>query len=270
MWKRLVAVVALLSATALAACGADGGGEFGPQGQRDFAKHFVLLFGERDVAGIEKDLDPRWDRSQVEPVMQKLFSIYPRTKLKRIYVYNWTFSSTLRGGTDYILNLICEFDGDRDLLAKITLNKNADRYVVAAMYFQPVKHIAAEANAFDAPGKPSTHYSFLMLMGLIELLSVFALVRCILTPDIERKWLWIIFILIGAGKVTLNWTTGEYSYSLLSLQFLSAGFVRANYFSPWLFTASLPLGALVFLERRSTLIAKTKASRSAEQGATGQ
>jgi hypothetical protein len=55
--------------------------------------------------------------------------------------------------------------------------------------------------------------------------------------------------LLGAGTFTLNWSTGEHGSTLFAVQFLSAGWMRASPYSPYMFTFSIPAGAAMAHER---------------------
>jgi hypothetical protein len=90
----------------------------------------------------------------------------------------------------------------------------------------------------------------LALAIFLPLFSVYALILCIRTKMERRKWLWILFILCGVGKVAVNWTTGEWQVMPLAIQLFSASAVTAGY-GPWGVAVSLPLGAILFLFRRS-------------------
>ena len=74
-----------------------------------------------------------------------------------------------------------------------------------------------------------------------------------------RKWPWVLFIIFGIGKVTVNWNTAEWSVVPVSVQLFSASAVSAFY-GPWLISASIPLGALAFLIYRRTRLASAATS----------
>jgi hypothetical protein len=78
-------------------------------------------------------------------------------------------------------------------------------------------------------------------------LSLYALVKCIRTPGLKRKWLWLLFILVGMGGFEVNWSTGKWAVALLQAHFLSFS-AFASQGQPWVVAASLPVGAVVFLD----------------------
>lgn len=64
----------------------------------------------------------------------------------------------------------------------------------------------------------------------------------------SHDWAWIIFILLGIGKISINWATGEWTIVPLSIQLFSVpAFAAFN--GPWIIAASLPLGAIMFIAR---------------------
>jgi hypothetical protein len=114
--------------------------------------------------------------------------------------------------------------------------------------------------------------SIIFLVGQMVMLGfmVLALVLCARMP-MRRKWAWILFIMVGAGKLTLNWTTGELFLSPLSLQLPLAGYVRASAFAPLLLWTTFPVGTVVFLWKRDRMLALAKrvaAQAAADQQAT--
>ena len=85
----------------------------------------------------------------------------------------------------------------------------------------------------------------------IPIFILFAVVQCIRTLMPRRKWLWIIFILVGVTEFQLNWTTGEIGFKLLNVSLLAAGFAKFSPVSPLILKVGVPLGAIIFLLERS-------------------
>lgn len=75
-------------------------------------------------------------------------------------------------------------------------------------------------------------------------------VLCLRTPIPKRKWLWLLYVLIGFGAITLNWTTGELSFQLIRVQLLGVSAGQVNPYEPWIVAVSFPGGALHFMLRR--------------------
>lgn len=100
------------------------------------------------------------------------------------------------------------------------------------------------------------------------------------TRNLRRKWLWVIAILVGLPKFSINWTTGEIGGFITtagggfqihpSLQLLGIGYNRFGEYGPWFVSLSLPLGALIFLWRRRKLTRPKEAPAPAELKAPEQ
>jgi hypothetical protein len=111
-------------------------------------------------------------------------------------------------------------------------------------------------NRFTLANKSALQYGALAAAIGVTIFTLFALVVCIRTKLARRKWLWILLILIGFGKIMVNWTTGQWGLSILAVQLFSAS-ATAEYFGPWIISVSLPIGAAIFLSRRRELAVTT-------------
>jgi hypothetical protein len=235
----------------LANCGYYSNGEIGPPDQRDFAKHFMSLFAAQNSKAISAATDSDL-RGQVVPQLPRMIAIFPREKATRVHVYNYTVRSD-PNATVYFLDILYEFPSGKDVFAEVALGRAANSYIVKGFNFRVVPRSALDANDFSFRRAPVRGLIFLaLLIGAVSI-TIYALIRCVFTSHIRRKWLWIVFILIGIGRLSLNWTTGQFIFAPLSIQIFSAGALRQN-FGPWMFAVSIPLGAMIFLARRKSLI----------------
>jgi hypothetical protein len=111
-----------------------------------------------------------------------------------------------------------------------------------------------EYNRFALVGKNAIHYIVLSLVVAVPLFIVYALVLCLKTPIARRKWLWMLFIALGFSRLSFNWTDGAYKIQPISFSLLGAGFLKAGPYAPWIFTVAVPVGAIVFLVKRRSLV----------------
>jgi hypothetical protein len=251
---KLSVVAALLALVALAGCGLYSNGEFGPQDQRDFAKHFVSLFGKRDVAAIKAEMDPSLNWGAMPPApFQEMFNLYPTQGPQSAKVIKWSFESGPRG-TFYNLSVLCSFSGDKTLIVMLSLDKMNGRYFVHGVRLEPISHAYLEAVAFRLRGKTPAQYVFLAATAAVLLLSLFAFIQCVFTRGLRHKWLWLIFIAIGLGKISMNWANGALFVQPLAFQLFSASAVSLSFYQPWIISLSLPFGAFIFLIRRRELV----------------
>ena len=112
----------------------------------------------------------------------------------------------------------------------------------------PLPAPLAVINAFTLSGKGPTQYVFLLMMIAAAAVTLVAVVVWVRRRRwIRRRWWWLVGILLGAFKITLNWTTGAVAIQALTTQLLSLGYFRWGVDGEWIFALSIPAGAIAFL-----------------------
>jgi hypothetical protein len=139
--------------------------------------------------------------------------------------------------------------GDQYVLANCAFARRGDQVVILGMEVRPLATSLESASRVDFKGKSPRHYAIAGAAVLAVLLSLAAFIACVLEKDLKRKWAWILFIIFGVTQTSLNWTTGEISFSPLSFQLFSGGWV-AGVYSAWTLTVAAPVGAVAYLTRR--------------------
>jgi hypothetical protein len=109
-------------------------------------------------------------------------------------------------------------------------------------------------NAFSMQGKSLLAYVILVFSVIIPIFMVFTLVMLIRTPNITKKWLWGLFIIIGFSKLTIVWPTEAIGFQLLHFSLFGAGFFRQGFYGPWSIYIALPIGAIMFLVKRKRML----------------
>ncbi len=115
-----------------------------------------------------------------------------------------------------------------------------------------------EINAFTLQNKSIAQYLILLLAVIIPAFIIVSTYFCARTPIPKRKWLWVIFILLGVCAVQVNWTTGQIGIQPLSAHLLGVSAIASGPYSPWVISASFPLGALIFWFKRKKFIELSK------------
>ncbi len=136
------------------------------------------------------------------------------------------------------------------LLVRIALYLKDGETQVKGLHVEPLEASLAATNRFTFEGKGAAHYVFFALGILIPIFTLWVLVLCFRTPIPKRKWLWLVFVALGFGQVTLNWSTGQIASGFAHVSLLGAGIWRGGPVAPWGISLSFPLGAVTFLRRR--------------------
>ena len=166
-------------------------------------------------------------------------------------------------------DLAFEVYGSRGLaLVQVGLIETDTLRQVDAFHFEPLPAPLAQVNGFWRN------------LGIVQLpvlaaalaaagFSLWVAIQVARTP-MRRRWVWVLVALVGAGKFAVNWTTGEFSTSMLSLQLFGASILRAAPVGPWLVAFSFPVGAVIALRKRRQVLAALRsepATVSSSEGA---
>jgi len=202
-----------------------------------------------DIAAIEARIDPSLKAPGLNDTLQKIADILPDDKPDSVTLVGANVNTS---GDERTANLTYQFGyGERWFLANCALKKTGNTLTIFGISAQPMDKALQKAS-FDLQGKSPRHYAILVAGIVFVLISVFALIMCVMERGLRRKWAWILFIILGIGDLTLNWATGETTLSLATLQIFSAGAVSEMY-GAWMISVGLPLGAMWYLARRFLL-----------------
>jgi len=135
-------------------------------------------------------------------------------------------------------------------LVNVVLESRGAELQVAGLHFYKSEKTWTEMNGLNFTDKSIVQFAILAAAMFNPLFILFALVQCVRTPVPWRKWLWIIFILVGVTAIQVNWTTGDIDFNPLYVTLLGAGFSKASPISPLFLIVSVPLGAIIFLVKR--------------------
>jgi hypothetical protein len=138
------------------------------------------------------------------------------------------------------------------ILVEMVVHSQSGRSSITSFYVEPESESLEAVNKFTLQGKTKLQYAILGAAILSLMVMLYALVLCIRAPMKKHKWLWIILILLGAGKVGVNWTTGTVFYHIFWISILPSG-ISSELYGPWNLSVSLPLGAMLFLIYRNRL-----------------
>ena len=250
MGKRCWMKAAVLVAAATAACLAGCGGGEAPAKDDQLARETIDNLRRGNLDFVRKHFDPAQFRGQDEQELSKLHEYLNHGEPKAVTLVGW---NVVKGpsGTRTALTYELAFGDSWYVVTVLVHSTDAARRVAGLHVARLVKPLA-ELNAFTFEGKGAVHYVMLAWAVALPLFSLAAVAVCLRTP-VRRKWLWVLFLLVGFGSVSLNWTTGELQFQLFSARVLSVGCVRAGQYAPWILSVSFPLGAVVFLIRRGAV-----------------
>lgn len=214
---------------------------------------------------IEQDMDPGLKESSLRSKLISMAAMFPAQEPISSKVVGFRTSTGPVHRTEVTLEY--EFP-DKWLLASVVTEKNGGGRTIVGFHVTPIEDSLENVNRFTLVNKGASQYGVLLLAILAPVLSLYSLLRCIMADMGKKKWLWLIFILLGVGKLSVNWTTGQLFFMLLAIQAPVSG-ANTQLYGPWFVYVSLPLGAIIFLaaHQDSQKEFKDPLAKSAQAGA---
>lgn len=243
---RLV-LSALVSVLLVAACNRDDMlRQFASDADEKVARECIDAVRHGKLDEIEARLQPSLKNDHTHAELLKMVAAVPAGEPDAVklvgaqkYLNNGVHSTNLtyeyRYGTHYFM-MNCATIADAP-------------HTIIGLSVNPLKASLEESSAFDLKGKSAWQYTVLLAGIVFMVMTLVALIRCIMDKTLRRKWLWILFILIGIGELSINWTTGASEFHPLYFLLFSASAVSPGY-GPWTVSVALPVGAAVYLVRR--------------------
>ena len=219
-----------------------------PHEEVQVAKDLVAKLAARDFAPIEAVLDPQYRTPELPAQLETMARTLPAAAPTSVQAVG-AHTLTKDGTTTYTITLEYSYPAAWNL-ATVVLERKEAQLVLKGINFQPRTQSLASENDFTLDGKGLLHYLVLVMAALIPLFILYALVVCLRSRFERRKWLWVLFVACGLVQFQFNWSSGDWDVQLLSVLLLGAGFAKGGPVAPWVFTLSLPVGAMLFLLRR--------------------
>ncbi|GAB3376734.1 hypothetical protein [Massilia agri] len=259
----------LVLCTALAGCSLEAWiGLIATPDEQARAHSLVDRLRARDYVAIERALRADLRTPELREALDTMAAAVPVGEPRSVTIVS-AHKNTKGGVTWLTLNTEYEFATGWMLATVTTEMRDGARSVIAFHVYPRAQSLAAE-HGFSLAGKSMVQYGVLVAALAAFALSLYALYRCVRTKGLAKKALWVLFILVSFGQLAVDWTSGEWRFVPLHLELLGASFM-APLGGSWILTASLPVGAIVFLlrERNGALpMRKTMGSGGRPDGIT--
>jgi hypothetical protein len=224
-----------------------------PSDQAEARQYIDCLRGNK-LDEIEKVTDPSIQGSNLRATLTNMARLIPNEEPSSVKLVGAQLSYG-PNGTAKNLTFEYDFSGKWFLINVATQDKAGTATLVGLNVYPQAKSLE-ELNRFSLTGKSSLHYFVVAFAVCVPLFTFYALLACLRTKISRRKWLWVLFIILGFGRFALNWSTGDWQISLVSFQLFSAS-AFAQPYGPWFVSVSLPVGALLFLIRRRSFTVRS-------------
>ena len=208
---------------------------------------YVDLLRQGQYEQIESNLDSSLVDSNIRDTLGKMAALFPAENPQSIKLVGLDVS---HGQENPTRNITLEYQfPSKWLLVNIAIERKGDVSKVVGFHVNLIPDSLENLNKFTLVRKSGIQYLILTSAVCSLLFSFYVLTLCVQTNVGRTKWLWILFVLTGVGQLAVNWTTGQWTFTLLSIQ-LPCCRAFASPYGPWTVVATLPVGAILFLNHR--------------------
>lgn len=230
---------------------------FAPAEDQAIAREYIDDLRRGDLLPIERDLDPSLARGDVHSTLVRMAAQLPQEAPRSVKVVG---AQVLRRAGRRDLNLTFEYEfPSRWALINVATRRQGGKLTIVGLHVNFERTSLEDQFRFGLTGKSPLQYTILALAVGFPLLTLYALIECVRSKLRGRKWPWVIFVLVGFVRVGVNWTTGAWVFQLVAVQLFSAS-AAAQFYGPWIISVSLPLGAILFLLLRRSLMLRPVAA----------
>ncbi len=215
------------------------------------SKNYVAMLQSRDLDGIKEKIDPSNNRDQAVEALATMANLFPVDKPVSIATTGIYHTTKTTNGSPPTTNITLEYEyPDRWIEVAVFLKESNGDHTILGFHVQKTEESLKKKYAFNWYSRNMADYLFLAIACAISIITVMALISCVRSADVKRKWLWIPFILVGFVLVSLDWTDDIVRIDFLTYHLPNAGLGRTSPYAPMKVFASIPLGAIIFLLRR--------------------
>jgi hypothetical protein len=224
--------------------------KFTPPQDESIARGYVELLRQGKFDQIGHDLDPSIVDSNVRDTFAQMAAFFPNETPESIKVVG---AHIFYGQESSTMDITLEYQfRSKWLLANVTTQKKGDVSTITGFHVTAMADSLENLNKFTLAGKNTVQYLILAVAVCSLLFSLCAFALCMRTKFGKNKWLWMIFTLVGVGKLGINWTTGQWTWTFVFIQ-IPCATANHSLYGPWTVAVSLPLGAILFLNHRRTM-----------------
>lgn len=220
-----------------------------PRDDEALALHSVdLLFQDR-YDEIENRLDPSIRNGDTHEHLVEMSHLFPSKPISVKTVEARIIRN--RDSRTTSITVEYEFAGSW-LLAQVVIRTKDGVKTITGFSVNPTAEPVEVMNEFTLDDKGFSQYAGLLLALSVAALTLYAFVLCVRMKIGGKKWVWLLAILVGVCRITVNWTTGVWLFTPLALH-VPPVTISCTAYGPWILQVFSPVGAIAFLRLRRGL-----------------
>ncbi len=228
-----------------------------PREDEAFALQSVDLLRQGQLDQVEDQFDPSIRNAQLREALTRMNETFPTAQPVSIKTVD---AGSVRGRNGPTTHITLEYEFEPQItptsgrteaprnwvLAKVVIQRSHGTRNIRGLTVIPTSKSYEEMNEFTFADKGISQYAGLSLALGVAGFTLYALVLCIRSKIGKIKWILLIPMLVGLLQVTVNWTTGQWTFTSLAVRIPPVN-MRVPAYGPWQIIIDAPVGAIVFL-----------------------
>lgn len=229
-----------------------------PREDEAFALHSVDMLRQGRLDQVEDQFDPSIRNAQLREALTSMNDMFPSAQAVSIKTVE---AGSVRGRNGPTTHIILEYEFEPEiiptsgraelvprswLLARVVIQRSHGAISIRELAVIPTSKSYEEMNEFTLANKGISQYAGLSLALGVAGFTLYALVLCIRSKIGKIKWALLIPMLVGLFQVTVNWTTGQWTFTSLSVRIPPVN-MRIPAYGAWNIVIAAPVGAIIFL-----------------------
>jgi hypothetical protein len=229
-----------------------------PREDGAFAQQSVDLLRQGRFDQLEGQLDPSIRNAQIRDGLIRMHDAFPSAQPASIKAVE---AGTVRGRNGFTTHITLEYEfapqivptsGRTELesrswlLAQVLILRSDGVRTIRGLAVTPTARSFEEMNEFTLADKGISQYAGLSLALGVAGITLYAIVLCIRSKMGKNKWIWLLPISVGLLRITVNWTTGHWTFTPLAYQIPPVN-VSVYAYGAWQIIIYAPVGAIAFL-----------------------
>lgn len=220
-----------------------------PKEDEVLARDSVDLLRSERFDDLESRLDPSIRGGDIRGKLAEMSSFFPSKPISVKTVE----AGFVRSHDSSTTKVTLEYQFERSwLLAHVVIRTKGGFKRIAALSVTPTSEQFEVMNEFTFADKGFSQYAGLLLALSVAALTLYAFVSCVRMKIGPPKWAWLLAILVGVCRISVNWTTGQWFFTPLALR-IPPVTAACTAYGPWILHIFSPLGAIAFLRLRKRL-----------------
>ena len=215
------------------------------------AERFIQDLRDKNYSDATAITEPVY-RPKDSAILQTLSSLFPARKEKAFHVRAW-HKMVMNGQATTQIELFYDFGPDGVVRGVFTVFEKNGAMVIRGANIRGFPAGALQANDFKLPTSAlDIRWIFLGVGILFDVFAFATFALCLMSPIVRWRWrwLWLLFVLAGAIRFNLDWTTLESEFHPAMFLAPPAGFYQFFAYGSWVLTITAPIGAAIYWAKR--------------------